>query len=484
MPRTNIPIAAGYYVDESTAVSTRECVNFYPHIPESAAVTDAALFGISGIELIGEAGENDFCRGAHVVNDRAFFIQGESLYELTKPLDYLFTDTTETVTGTAKVFTADNGYQLCIVPPDYNNSKNAYIYDIDTDTFSQVADADFDGPVSSVCFSDGYFIFTKKDSNKWFISDLRDGLAYTATDFASAESDPDSIVVAVPLRGIVFIFGSHTFEQWQNNPVGAGFPYQRINSGTYNKGCSAAKSVVEVNNMLVWIGAGINEQPAIWASEGGPPQKISTASIDTLIYSGGADKIANAYAVRWAERGHSFVAFTVPDVCTVVYDFSTGRWHRRQSEDRDGNQSPWRVPAMISAFSTLIVGDIYTGQIGVYNKDYSYEFGLEIKGYFTSPAIDNGGRPFSVNQVQLVCQTGFVPITGQGSSPVVRMSVSRNGGLTYSPEISRGMGAIGEYEKTVTWPCLGRFPRSIQLRWDISEPIQRVFVKGEIEIAS
>lgn len=483
MPRTQIPISSGYYVDESPALSVRELVNLYTHIPESQTITEAALFGVSGTEFIDEAGVNDFCRGMHVVGDRCFSIMGMSLWELTKPSGYVFSDISETVEGSDLVFTSDNGFQLCIVPPDYNDQHNAYIYDINTDTFVQVSDADFDGPVGGVEFSDGYFIFWKLGTNKWFISDLREGLIYNALDFASAESDPDPITAIKQLRGIVFVFGSQTFEQYQN-VGGAGFPYVRINSGTYNKGCTAPKSVVEVNNMLVWIGSGVNEQPAIWASEGGPPQKISTASIDNIINSGGIDLVRSAYVIKWAERGHSFIAFTVPGVCTVVYDFATNLWHRRESIGRDSNDSPWRVNAMVDAFSTLIVGDAYTGKIGAYQRDSFMEYDQEIHAYFTSPPIDNGGKPFSVNQVQLVCQTGIVPETGQGSDPILRMSVSKNGGITYSPEISRRMGAIGEYYYPVTWPSLGRFSRSITLRWDISEPISRVFVKAEIEIAS
>ena len=86
--------------------------------------------------------------------------------------------------------------------------------------------------------------------------------------------------------------------------------------------------------------------------------------------------------------------------------------------------------------------------------------------------------------VQLLMQTGFVPQNGQGSNPVVRMEISRNGGITYSPEISRKIGQIGEYNYPITWPVLGRFSRSINLRFKISEPINRVIVKAEIEIAS
>ena len=480
MPRTTIPIAAGYYVDESPAVSQRECVNVYPHIPEGLTITDAALFGVSGIRQLGEAGLNDFCRGLHSVGDEVYSVQDGELWQLTETT---FATTGNAIDGSARTFTTDNGVELCVVAPDFNDQHNAFIYNISTDTFTQISDGDFDGPVSSVCFSDGYFIFTKKDSNKWFISDLRDGLTYGALDFTSAEADPDNIVVASALRGIVFVFGSQTLEQYQN-VGGAGFPYERINSGTYNKGCDAPHSVVEVNNLLVWIGSGSNEQPGIWASNGGPPEKLSTASIDTIMFRGGLEPIKSAWSVRWAERGHDFVAFTVPGVCTVVYDFSSGRWHRRESIDRFDDVAPWRVSHMTDAFSQNIVGDVFTGKIGSYDQEEVQEYGEEIHAYFTTPPIDNGGKPFSVNQIQLVCQTGLVPQNDQGSNPIVRLSVSKDGGTTYLPEISRSMGLIGEFQHPVTWPCLGRFPRSIMLKWSISEPIKRVFVKAEMEIAS
>jgi len=132
--------------------------------------------------------------------------------------------------------------------------------------------------------------------------------------------------------------------------------------------------------------------------------------------------------------------------------------------------------------ASFYTGDSLSNKAGRYGKDIFYEYGEEIRAYFTTPAIDNNGRPFSVNAVEMVMQTGDVPISGQGSDPVIRMSVSKDGGKTYFPEISKKIGKIGEYNNRIAWPSLGRFPRSCTLRFDISEPIKRVFVKAEVEI--
>lgn len=492
MARTRVPVALGFYKDESWTISSRDCLNFFPHIPESATITDAALYGMSGIELAAIAGAGATNRGGHVMNGVPYVVNGDKLYTITYSEDingnrtYGATDISGIVQlfGSDRVFMADNGQELIIVAPDYNNQFNAWIYTVDGGLV-QISDPDFDGPVLSVAFSDGYFAFPKKDSNKWFISDLRQGASYIATDFASAESDPDNINVLSPLRGLVYVFGSQTMEPYQN-VGGAGFPYERVNSGIYKKGCYAASSVVEVNENLVWIGGGKNEQPAIWMSDGGQPAKLSPHSIDVLIFSGGMEKIRDAYAIKWAERGHSFVAFTVPDVCTVVYDFASQLWHVRNSTIITANPQylPWRVSAILDAYSELIVADTLTSNIGIYSSNYFTEYGEEIRGSFTSIPIDNDGKPFSIYGVELLVQTGDVPLSGQGSEPYIRLSVSKDGGRTFLPEMPKLMGMTGNYLYRVAWGGLGRFSRSAVLKWDISEPIKRVIVKGEVEIGS
>lgn len=496
MARTTLNIAGGYYKDESYAISNRECVNFYPHIPEGQTITDGCLIGIGGIEARFEAEVDQPNRGSHLFGNQPYFVNGENLYRVTEtyndpPGEYTVTfddvSGAESITlpgAIKRVIMADNGSQLCITVPGFGGQFNTWIYD--GSTLTQISDSDFDGPAQSVCYSDGYFIFAKQNSNKWFISDLRDGTSYIATDFGSAESDPDDIVTIKPLRGIVFVFGSQTFEQYQNLPSSSGFPYERINSGTYNIGCSAQFSVVEANNALYWIGSAENEESSVWATNGGQPQKISTPSIDLLINQ--ESVLLTTYAMKWGEGGHTFISFTLPGVTTIVYDTTTGLWHERRSVDASLDDIPWRPASIVYANSpslgknVLYVGDSIGENIGIYGKEYFDEYDEEIRGYFTLPSFDNGGRPFSVNAVELVMQTGDVPITGQGSDPVIRMSVSKSGGKTYSPEISRKIGQIGDYTKRIAWSPLGRFPRSCTLRFDISEPIKRVIVKAEVEI--
>lgn len=491
MARTQIPMAQGFYVDESRAISAQECVNLYPHIPFTKTITDASLIGSSGIALRAFTATNAFNRGGYVMAETAYTVNANKLYKITYTTDsfgvrtYTATNVSgaETIDGTEFVQMADNGTQLCIIAPDQSNQFNAWIY-TEAGGLVQISDADFDGPVNSVCYFNGYFVFSKKNSNKFFVSALRDGLTYNALDFGSGESDPDDNVIIRPLDGLLYVFGNHTFEQWQDAGLTNGIPFQRTSNGNQQKGCFAPLSMTYFNESLIWIGSSFNERAAIWATNGSDAIKLSTPAIDYLINSGGVEPLRKAFALRWAERGHNFVAFTIPDICTVVYDAVTQLWHEKKSVDRFGQPTPWRATSLMNAYSVYLVGDNLTGNIGEFGESIFYEYSDEIRRYFTAAAIDNGGRPFSVNAVELFCDTGHVPESGQGSAPIIRLSISKDFGNTYTPEISRTMGLLGQYNAVTNWSLLGRYRKPVIFRWDISEPIKIAIVKAEAEIAA
>jgi len=69
--------------------------------------------------------------------------------------------------------------------------------------------------------------------------------------------------------------------------------------------------------------------------------------------------------------------------------------------------------------------------------------------------------------------------TGQGSDPQIRRSFSDNGGRTYTDEISRGFGKIGEYNAIPTWRRQGRIPRSRILKFVSTDPVKFVIIKLE-----
>lgn len=487
MPVVTLPLAQGYYVSESLPLSAQVCVNMYPSIPETLTITEANLFGIPGIELLADAGTSNTNRGAHVFNDVPYFVNGTELYKLILTFDALgaeiFTLTqvgaSGVIPGSERVFMSDNGTQLCIAVPELTAQFNSFIVDT-SDVVTQISDGDFDGPVAGVVFANGFFLFPKKDGNKFFKSALRNGLAYNALDFADAEADPDPIKALAVYRNQLFVMGSKTMEGFQIVPT-VDFPY--INSGIVEqKGLISPATIKEVEGMLFWLGGAAREKPQILMYDGAQPQAISTRAIEAALRTFSTNDLEMAFSWDYSEDGSDFIAFTFPTT-TFVFDLSTQAWHERKSENDEGQKVSYRISNIVEAYSFLLAGDILNGNIGRISKDVFTEYGTTIEARVILPPIDNSGDRTFVNRVELVAETGvgLVP-NQQGDDPEIRLIWSDDGGRTFEDPISETLGAIGEYFHRPYWTELGSFQRSRMFGLLMSDPVKRTFIKFEVDI--
>lgn len=488
-----LPFSQGFYVSESLPISAQECVNFYPNLPQTATVTQQSLFGTPGLTEIATAGDDETNRGLHAFDGVPYAVNDDNLYRIDKTTDifgvttYLAVNVGTDIFGSDRVIMADNGPvnsaggagQIVIIIPESTDQFNAFIFTI-AGGLVQISSSSFDGPVSGVVYVDGFFLFTKKNGKKFFISELNDGFTYNALDFAAANVDPDPIRAPFILKNEVLIFGSQTFEPFQNIG-GAGFPFIRIEGAPQDKGITANNSLVEIDGNVAWIGGADREQAAIWLSSGGKPQKISTTAIDNQIRTYTNTVIENAFGMTYSQSGALFAVFTFPGEETFVYESVTGLWHTRESTS-GSSQVNWRVSAIIEASGDIIVGDSLTNKFGIIDKEVFTEYDEIIKRRFVLPPIDNGGNPFFNNSVELVGETGVGLTSGQGSDPLVLLSFSDNGGRSFGDQIQSSFGEIGEYEIRCIWDQLGRVARSRMYRFDVSDPVKWAFYKVEVNI--
>jgi hypothetical protein len=382
------------------------------------------------------------------------------------------------IPGDERVITSDNGTQICIVVPEDDQTFNAWIY-TEAGGLVQISDLDFNGPVGTVVYIDGYFLFTTQDGTQFFISALRDGFNYNALDFGTAEVDPDPNKAAFVLINQLFIFGSETTESFQN-VGGSGFPFVRIQGQVLQKGILAPNSVAEVDSEMMWIGSGNNEQPAIWASAGGKPRKVSTSAIDNQLRQYPDSDVENAYVLKYSQGGNFFVAYTFPNQATFTYNLTSGLWFTQES-DNSGTPIPWRVASVEAAYGELFVGDTISEKIGIIDKEAFTEYDdVEFKRRFSLPPVGNGGMPMFSDSVELLMETGTATQNGQGSDPQISMSFTDNGGRSFNTPMMRSVGRIGEYSTRVIWNRLGRASRERSYRFEISDPIKPVILKMEL----
>lgn len=466
MAIVELPIGDGFYKSNSLPVSSQECLNWYVHVPEAASLSPKQLYGTPGITQVATSGVGAN-RGAHLMAGKAYFVNGTTLYRLNA-------DETMTslgaISGSGRVWMADNGTQLCILVP----GGSGYIF-TEPSTLAEITDTDFtaNGNPIAVCFVDGYFVFTT-DTKKFIISDINNGLSYNALDFGSAESSPDGALVPTVFKNQLFIVGEITTEAF-SNIGGPDFPFQR--SGLFlDEGTVSPFSVVSATETFMFIGGGKNETPAVYALSGNSTQKVSTTAIDELLQDLTQSQLANVFGFSYAQSGHYFVGFTLPTT-TIVFDTTTGLWHERKSyyvEEGETVEVPYRVSSLVSTGGKIYAADTIDGRIGVVSPDVYTEYGNDVKRVASTQPFQNNFQPYFVPYLELTVESGV----GNSSDPDPQIVLERSldGGKTFTYSRARPMGKVGEYQRRAVWRRLGRVSRFDLYRFTLSAPVKPVII--------
>lgn len=474
------PIATGFYEDSVRPIASQQCINWVPQIPQTNAISQAQLKPTPGLVVFSMAG-NKICRGQIVMNGIAYTVNGNTFYRINADKT---TTSLGVIAGAGRVSMARSSNEICIVVP----GAEAYIYSV-SGGLVQITDSDFIttlGPSQQVVFKDGYFVHYNNAapaSNQpiFFVSNLNQGLVYDALGFGTAEVDPDKITGLHVNRNILYVGGTITLEPFQN-VGGTGFPFLRIQGAVIQKGFGAQFSVVDFDNSFVFVGAGLNEQGAVWKFQGNSATKISTAAIDNIIQKMTDDELSQVFTNVSAEDGGYFAIFHFKDR-TFGYDAAatalSGKpmWHERRSKDSNGIPINWRVNSIIDAYGTNIVGDNQGGTIGQLDRDIATEYDVSIRRVVATTPFSNDGNRIKVAEIELYCQSGAAPATGPGSDPYISRQFSDDGGYTFGNLISKSLGAQGDYKRRQIWRKQGQVLNTRVYRYIVDEPIQVAILK-------
>lgn len=475
MPRIPLPIGFTFYQSSSSPFSSQRCINWIPHVAESAALSNNALFQPSGLKQFADtmAGVN---RGGMEMSSVPYFVNGNSLVSVNSAG---VVTTIGTIAGSGRVSLANNGQYLVIVVP----GSTSYAFNNVDNTLLPITSVNF-RTSDTVVFKDGYFVFSSSDGSVFFNSSLNDPFTYDALDFGTAEINPDRIVALHVNHNELFVAGSETIELFQNIG-GTGFPFQRIPGANIQKGVTAKFSLVEFDSTFCFVGGGLNERPAIWKVTGSSSAaKLSTDAIDYAIQKFSPDEIANSFAYTYSEQGQLMAMFTfeseVIESKTFVYNGTASAlsgqavWFELQSGVIDNR---FNVQSVVSAYGKILVGDSTTGIIGELDQDTLTYYGDEITREMTTSPFSQNGTDIFAGEFEATFESGVGVTTGQGSDPLVGMSFSDNGGRTFKGPFNRSIGKIGEYGRQSVWTRQGRFPvaRSIKLR--ITDPVKANLIR-------
>jgi hypothetical protein len=497
------------YTLKSVNVDCQRCVNLYPEIIESGTGKEgqvAYLKSTPGLRKLFTVGDgpirlilaDDPAVRPFSPPNRVFVVSGNKIFRCayivgTDTWETLELGELETSTGPVRGVVYDisvtDTYMVRAVFVDgdhhYEYFQRKFAEDpVDEEVFESEDDGGFTATPNPthVVWLDGYFIFTEKDTNKFWVS-AHGNPFVDALDFASAEGDPDKIVSIIANNRDLWIFNEKTTEVWSNTG-NAAFPFERVSGGFIEKGCVAPNSVAKIEGIIFWLGRDEAGQGVVYAVQGLTPARISTHAVEQAI-SSYAD-ISSATAFTYQSNGHSFYILNFAEA-TWVYDFSTKLWHERAfTGDDDLERHRADCHAFFPDFSLHLVGDYETGDVYALDDEYYTDDETAITRLRVAPHVSNSKKRLFCKSLEIDMETG-VGLDGAvlGSDPQVMMDFSDDGGHTWSSEswVSAGgkIGGIGDFMKRVIWRRLGCFYDRV-FRIKITDPIPVTILGAEIDV--
>jgi hypothetical protein len=363
----------------------------------------------------------------------------------------------------------DNGTQLMLT-----DGTLGYIYNFNTLVFVQITDIDFPG-ASSVTWQDGYFIVSKPNSQRFYVSAINDGLTWDALDFASAESNPDNIVSVWCDNSTLYIFGSVSTEFWTNSGA-QDFPFSRISGGATEWGCAAINSIVKYDNTLAFLAKNRMGEVIVAKIAGYQPQRISTPELEYVINRYSA--VGDATCISYMLGGHPMLQINFPTGGeSWLYDGLSNCWSKVQSS----NIGRHRADIGVNYLNKIMVSDYTNGNLYRLNPLSYMDNGSPIAMELITRHIETDDLRITIDKLQLDMETGVGLQTGQGSNPQIMLSISKDGGHTFGTEQWCDMGEVGQYRARAIWRRLGQ-SRDWVFKFRITDPVKRVILGASLDI--
>lgn len=465
--RVPIPFNGGSIKSKSLVINRQRAINWFPVKEGPGAKAPISMHPAPGKTKLFDAGVGPARTPRGVkFKGKSYFVSGNELLEIDSDVDGgVAVGTLNTSLGLVSM--AASPTELLLV-----DGTDGYRWD--GTTFSVIADPDFP-EATTITWLDFYFIANEAGTGEAYISALNDGTSWSALDFTTAESAADNLLAVYATVDELWLLGETTTEVYYNsgNPD---FPFDPIPGGVINIGIDAAFSVFENEaGELVWVSAGGHGSKDVVKARPGSYQIISDKDIGTEI--GGLSRTDDAYAWIYTQEAQTFYVLTFPAAKkTYCYDFRQNFWHERTSyqltRDRAGGHVFYQDKHLIIDYEN---SKFYELDPAVFTED-----GNEISRKRIGAVIHINRRPITIGRFEIEFEPGVGLTSGQGSDPQAMLRYSRNG-RTWSFELWRSIGKIGEYENKAVWDALGT-AYGFTFELTITDPVKPILVAAYADI--
>lgn len=443
---SRIPFARQSYALDSLPASAQRLVNLYAEPLPAEARAPWILRSTPGLVPVAACGPG-YVRAMEAVGAQLLVVSGDQVWRWAAG-EAAPAFLGNVGTGGPATIAVGATHAVVCTPP------RAWAYRYDGGTFTEIPQGEgyaFPG-ASSVCWLDGYFVFTRPDTGEFFASALDDPGSYDALDFATAEGVPDVLLRAVADHNELWLFGQGSVEVWYD-AGDADFPFRRMAGGVLGPGCASAASVAKLDGSLFWLG----QDGIAYRAQGLSPKRISTHAMERALAGYGGLEDAQALVV--SHDGHGFYVLTVPNAngglgATWAYDASTGLWHERASGA--GGVGRWLGGAAARFGQETLVGDGGSGALFRLARDVGGDNGTPVARIATLPPLWAGGRRAAMHRLELEMEAG-----DPAGSGTVALDWSDDGGFTWTAPRVADTGAAGERTRRACWTRLGLFRQRV-----------------------
>jgi hypothetical protein len=317
---------------------------------------------------------------------------------------------------------------------------------------------------TSVCFGPAQTWVFQETGTDQFYTQLPGETTFDPLEFATAEYAPDKGVAVRRIRDLVVFLNASTTEVW--TPTGsADPPFEPYGGLKFDYGCRSRDAAVVCQGALLWV----DNNCSVRMFDGGEPSIISDNGLAEQIRRVSAADIS---ASTFSKDQHVYYVLRLSTTATWVYDLSTQAWAKWSSLGYDY----WRAHLFANIGDVALALDSLSNQVSRLDPDRRTD-GDDTFTVAFSAFYEAKDGPVPCANVELDCEVGNSPLSGQGSAPVIVLSMSDNEGKTFGQPKERSMGVTGDYSVTPRWNGLGtiKSPKGRIFKWQISDPVGRRF---------
>lgn len=337
MKSTDIPItpdliAIGYSGGSITEYKAGITNGMIEDQVNSAIITHRPSFNINEDASVTVADTKGRCVRYWGETSSTYFVNNDTLYKNS----YGNVLSTAITSGNTRCYFGELGDLLLL----YNPSGGQLFTINSSDVVAEVTDVDFPPKqtpaldmAGGMVILDG-FVFVMTKDGVIYHSNNQDAIAWTATDFVTAERENDGGVYIAKHSDHVVAMGVHTIEFFYNagNPVGS--VLNRRTDLQYNVGCLSEGTVWEDGDRIFFIGTDLHGSVALYKLENFNLQKIGNSTINGFLNHALLRNGLVSTASGFSGKGHSFYVVTIysgdtdlSPVQTIAYDIDSQAWH-------------------------------------------------------------------------------------------------------------------------------------------------------------